>query len=342
MSDVTSVQSCMSMQSCISEGSRNSNKLIKLKINKSETVRRIPVHRLNDEEGISFEKLRKYIVRYSPNGDEGVVVKITYRDEDGDDVEVSSCEELQDALDLSSASTLQLHASVLSKKLLAQRKLERRSTEVLNAFGSVLNFVCDTVDTIAGGLIPYPATKSSSVFDPDFTHGRHTCDGCGTCPIIGYRWHAVNVWNYDLCNRCKITRKADDDRHIIFKLAQVEADRNLKKITVKKNILQTQNQETQTQHPSQTNSTNTDIDSLSSSSPTVTRELGNNNNDSHNADDVVVIENNTPEQSSVTAPKETLNKEKNAKEEEDWDMIGEGETDFEAIGSSLFRQGLME
>jgi len=333
MSDVTSVQSCMS------EGSRSSNKLIKLKINKSETVRRIPVHRLNEEEGVSFEKLRKYIVRYSQNNEEEVVVKITYRDEDGDDVEVSSCEELQDALILCSVSTLQLHASVLSKKILVQRKLERRSTEVLNAFGSVLNFVCDTVDTIAGGLIPYPVTESSSVFDLSFTHGRHTCDECGICPIIGYRWHAVNVWNYDLCNRCKITRKVDGNRDILFKLAQVEADRNLKKFTMKKNVLQTQNQETQTQHPSQTNSTNTDIDSLSSL--TATQDFENKNNDSQKADDVIVIENNTPKQSSVTASKETLNKEKNTKEEEEWDLIGQGETDFEAIGSSLFRQGLM-
>lgn len=35
-----------------------------------------------------------------------------------------------------------------------------------------------------------------------FIHGRHTCDGCLTTPIVGKRFHAVNLPDYDLCENC--------------------------------------------------------------------------------------------------------------------------------------------
>lgn len=35
-----------------------------------------------------------------------------------------------------------------------------------------------------------------------FIHGRHTCDSCLTTPIVGKRFHAVNMADYDLCANC--------------------------------------------------------------------------------------------------------------------------------------------
>lgn len=35
-----------------------------------------------------------------------------------------------------------------------------------------------------------------------FIHGRHTCDCCLTTPVIGKRFHAVNMADYDLCEKC--------------------------------------------------------------------------------------------------------------------------------------------
>eukprot|EP00533_Pseudo-nitzschia_delicatissima_P003427 CAMPEP_0116090430 /NCGR_PEP_ID=MMETSP0327-20121206/6973_1 /TAXON_ID=44447 /ORGANISM="Pseudo-nitzschia delicatissima, Strain B596" /LENGTH=792 /DNA_ID=CAMNT_0003581725 /DNA_START=72 /DNA_END=2450 /DNA_ORIENTATION=+ len=35
-----------------------------------------------------------------------------------------------------------------------------------------------------------------------FIHGRHTCDGCLTTPIVGKRYHATNLPDYDLCQKC--------------------------------------------------------------------------------------------------------------------------------------------
>jgi len=318
--------------------SRNVKSLIKLKVNESETVRRIPVHRISVKESeVSFEKLHDYALRYSTYKDE-VTVKITYRDDEGDVVEISTSEELQDAIALST-TTLQLHASVLLKKKPVHRKLEQRSYEVLNVVGSVLNFVCDTVDVITSGLIPYPASKRTSKFDPNFIHNRHTCDGCGVSPIVGYRWHAVNIRNYDLCHKCKFTKK---DGHILFQMAQIESDRNEKLIRnlIQKNIL-ARNKETQTPELDSKeevaskrdcivavdNSVNTDIVSLSHA----LQESGEN-------DDV-----STKTQTVLSALEETPGSlEKEHKEDDEWAMVGKDETGFEAIGSSLFRKGLME
>eukprot|EP00658_Telonema_sp_P-2_P026783 TRINITY_DN20841_c0_g1_i3.p1 TRINITY_DN20841_c0_g1~~TRINITY_DN20841_c0_g1_i3.p1 ORF type:complete len:131 (+),score=42.16 TRINITY_DN20841_c0_g1_i3:100-492(+) len=34
------------------------------------------------------------------------------------------------------------------------------------------------------------------------THKKITCDGCGTEPIVGYRWRCRGCKNHDLCDMC--------------------------------------------------------------------------------------------------------------------------------------------
>ena len=34
------------------------------------------------------------------------------------------------------------------------------------------------------------------------THKSITCDGCGTVPIVGYRWRCRSCKNHDLCDSC--------------------------------------------------------------------------------------------------------------------------------------------
>ena len=55
-----------------------------------------------------------------------------------------------------------------------------------------------------------------------FIHGRHTCDGCLTTPIIGLRWHSSNLPDYDLCDRCKGNYKGED---IKFEAVELDRDR---------------------------------------------------------------------------------------------------------------------
>ncbi|KAJ9454254.1 Protein ref(2)P [Diplonema papillatum] len=34
------------------------------------------------------------------------------------------------------------------------------------------------------------------------THVGITCDGCGTAPVVGFRWHCLKCRNHDLCDAC--------------------------------------------------------------------------------------------------------------------------------------------
>jgi hypothetical protein len=45
--------------------------------------------------------------------------------------------------------------------------------------------------------------------EPLFIHGRHTCDGCLSTPIVGKRFHAVP--DYDLCETCFKNYSGDRD-----------------------------------------------------------------------------------------------------------------------------------
>ena len=58
----------------------------------------------------------------------------------------------------------------------------------------------------------YPTKKKSCTdnLDPTFVHARHTCDGCMTTPIVGLRYNAINLKDYDLCSTC-FTKCKDDD-----------------------------------------------------------------------------------------------------------------------------------
>lgn len=55
-----------------------------------------------------------------------------------------------------------------------------------------------------------------------FIHGRHTCDGCLTTPIVGTRFHAVNLPDYDLCMGCHSEYKGSE---IKFEEQELERDR---------------------------------------------------------------------------------------------------------------------
>jgi len=57
--------------------------------------------------------------------------------------------------------------------------------------------------------------------EPEFIHGRHTCDGCMMTPIIGFRYNALNLPDYDLCSQCY--GKYDGDE-IKFEVDELDRD----------------------------------------------------------------------------------------------------------------------
>ena len=70
-----------------------------------------------------------------------------------------------------------------------------------------------------------PKAEEKPEEEHPFIHGRHTCDGCLTTPIIGKRYHASNMSDYDLCENCFLNYKGSEiqyepaelgTRHILF------------------------------------------------------------------------------------------------------------------------------
>jgi Zinc finger, ZZ type/PB1 domain len=51
-------------------------------------------------------------------------------------------------------------------------------------------------------VVPTPPPTPPTPEQHPFIHGRHTCDACLETPIVGKRYHAVNIPDYDLCETC--------------------------------------------------------------------------------------------------------------------------------------------
>jgi len=62
--------------------------------------------------------------------------------------------------------------------------------------------------------------EQTDVEEP-FIHGRHTCDGCLTTPIIGKRYHSTNLKDYDLCQKCFDNYKGSE---IKFEFVELRRD----------------------------------------------------------------------------------------------------------------------
>lgn len=65
-------------------------------------------------------------------------------------------------------------------------------------------------------------------FDSKFIHARHTCDGCGTSPIVGFRYHATNVPDFDLCSSCMMVHNEHNGSGITFERKQLSCDQHFK------------------------------------------------------------------------------------------------------------------
>lgn len=68
--------------------------------------------------------------------------------------------------------------------------------------------------------VPTPVKKKEPVETKPFIHGRHTCDGCLTTPIVGKRYHATNLPDYDLCQKCFGNYKGSEIKYEPVELRQ--------------------------------------------------------------------------------------------------------------------------
>lgn len=83
-----------------------------------------------------------------------------------------------------------------------------------------------TTTQVASTQFPQQTNTETAEESPEeeenlFIHGRHTCDSCLNTPIIGKRFHATNLPDYDLCQKCHDNYKGTE-----VKFESVELDRD--------------------------------------------------------------------------------------------------------------------
>lgn len=66
-------------------------------------------------------------------------------------------------------------------------------------------------------------TANGSASSRPFIHGRHTCDGCLTTPIVGKRYTATNLADYDLCQHCFDNYKGNEIKYEVVELSRDQA-----------------------------------------------------------------------------------------------------------------------
>lgn len=130
----------------------------------------------------------------SGDGDATTNAKVFYIDEDGDKITITSDKELEDAF----MQTL--------KKF--PRRIPFRVTVSIPKQDESIK------------AHPFKARKaermkvmkaiSQSLGEDNFIHARHTCDGCSKTPIIGTRYHATKIPDFDLCTACYEKYEGED------------------------------------------------------------------------------------------------------------------------------------
>ena len=232
--------------------------------------RRIAFQKLWNEEkdAVSFDRLVDLALHFSNRERNEAEVVITYVDEDGDVITISSDEELEDALlQFLNKSPPVVHATAKFKKLteeklnvgveadntmsarptdsnrekilqLKKKLLERKAVKKFQSGEKATQTTEPKKRDTHTQVVDVPAPKkpvatqentmdeSLECFDKHFIHGRHTCDGCYVSPILGIRYHATNLPDYDLCQGCFKKYKGDE---IIFQPEELDRDKHLQR-----------------------------------------------------------------------------------------------------------------
>ena len=127
--------------------------------------------------------------------------KATYVDEDGDEITMTSNDELDDAFlqvlekakpFVITVTVPQDQAAGKASVLIAGKKGMLKRIQVRKIEPSRKLFA------LSNDKSPSAGCKSKN----SFIHARHTCDGCQKTPIVGTRFHATKIPDFDLCATC--------------------------------------------------------------------------------------------------------------------------------------------
>ena len=137
-------------------------------------------------------------------------INTTYVDSDGDRITLSSDMEFIEAFtDMHSNETVFRVRAEVTKKSNHEEgwKVKQSRPELSDAARSNCNQTA--------------FADENKNLDPCFIHVRHTCDNCDKSPIVGIRYHACNIPNYDLCQECMEVSPMAKDPTIVFKPEQL-------------------------------------------------------------------------------------------------------------------------
>lgn len=186
--------------------------VLKLKIDEEGgvQVRRIKVSEVWDSSlsCLSFGKMMSAASTFTGVSDKDAFAskaKATYIDEDGDEINMSSNKELLDSFlqvlkKFPTQKPFIITVAIPQDKPRAAgmpKRVQLRKVEPVRK-----PFVMSK-DHMMGGKSKTTLRVTPQTFEKDFfVHARHTCDGCSRTPIIGARYHAMNIPDFDLCGHC--------------------------------------------------------------------------------------------------------------------------------------------
>jgi hypothetical protein len=190
-------------------------------------IRRMKVAEIWDKSSsnLSYAKVLSIAAGFTDVAHDSFVAnaKATYTDEDGDEVNISSDGELKDAF-LQAIAMLPVRKPFLINVTAPKAKVTVPTTNN-KATGMPQRIQLKKVEpakkavTVSMGRSPIimgcHARNVLRITPKDFenqsfVHARHTCDGCSKSPIIGTRYHATKIPDFDLCAACFKEYEGDD------------------------------------------------------------------------------------------------------------------------------------
>lgn len=181
---------------------------------------------------MQFAKLMKLAAGFvlSENKDEAALAaftskaKATYVDEDGDEISMTTNNELDDAFghlfgkakpfivtvtipQVVEASKAPIMVSAKVRGGMPKR-IQIRKVEPAGLRMAAMK-VAQAMAPFAETDVPVDNNKPP-IGGELFIHARHTCDGCQKSPIVGTRYHATKIPDFDLCKSCYEKYEGDD------------------------------------------------------------------------------------------------------------------------------------
>mmetsp|Transcript_8386 Transcript_8386/g.18124 ORF Transcript_8386/g.18124 Transcript_8386/m.18124 type:complete len:681 (+) Transcript_8386:97-2139(+) len=226
--------------------------VLKLKIDNGRDVQ---VRRINVTEiwgksvaQLSFGKMMSIASNYAfPKNkvdDESVLdafiakAKVTYLDDDGDKITMTSNKELEDSF-LQVLKNFPAHKPFRITVTVPRDEPSKLCVSTAWKAAGGMNKRAEQKKIEQSPIVAEGKSKTTlgvplQKLEKDFfIHARHTCDGCSKSPIIGTRYHATKIPDFDLCEACFEKYEGED---LDFKPEIHDRDRRMQQKWLKKQL----------------------------------------------------------------------------------------------------------